>query len=93
MAAGGLAAGVSVVLPAIARPNWVFAQAGNDQNPPIPANEAALPQIKAEPWLKVDDRNVFLKGMAFDRQHNLTVMAAYPGDPAKGLAAASIGAF
>ena len=64
-----------------------LAQSASDQNPPIPANEAALRQIKPEPWLKVDDRNVFLKGMAFDRKNDLTVMAAYPGpDPSKGLA-------
>ena len=87
VALGGLAAGVGAAFPGITRYNFAFAQATNDQNPPIPANEAALPQIKPELWMKVDDRNLFLKGMAFDRNHNLTVMAAYPGpDPSKGLA-------
>jgi lactonase len=76
-----------LVLPALAWRNLAYTQGVQDQNPPIPANEANLHQIKAEPWLKVDDRNVFLKGMAFDRKNNLTVMAAYPGsDPSKGLA-------
>ncbi len=87
MAQGSLAAGLGFALPAVAWPDLANVQGPSDQNPPIPPNEAALHQIKAEPWLKVDDRNVFLKGMAFDRKNNLTVMAAYPGpDPSKGLA-------
>ena len=84
---GSLAASAGFALPTIGWTDFACAQAQNDQNPPLPPNEAALRQIKAEPWLKVDDRNVFLKGMAFDRKGNLTVMAAYPGpDPSKGLA-------
>jgi lactonase len=86
MAQGSLAASLRFALPAIAWDGLAYAQGVSDQNPPIPPNEAALHQIKAEPWVKIDDRNVFLKGMAFDRKNNLTVMAAYPGDPAKGLA-------
>ena len=87
VALGGMAAGVGAAFPGITRYNFAFAQATSDQNPPIPANEAALPQIKPELWMKVDDRNLFLKGIGFDRHHNLTVMAAYPGpDPSKGLA-------
>jgi lactonase len=82
-----LAAGLGFALPAIGWHGSAHAQSTADQNPPIPPNEAALPQIKAEPWMKVDDGNIFLKGMAFDRKNNLTVMAAYPGaDPSKGLA-------
>jgi lactonase len=82
-----LAAGVGFALPGLTRSSLAFAQAREDQNPPLPPNELALPQIKPEPWLKIDDRNVFLKGMAFDRKGNLTVVAAYPGpDPSKGLA-------
>src|SRR5580698_673352 len=80
------AAALGFPLPAITRSDFAFGQ-NPDQNPPIPPREAALHQIKPEPWLKVDDRNLFLKGMAFDRKNNLTVMAAYPGtDPSKGLA-------
>jgi lactonase len=87
MAQGSLAAGLGFALPAFAWDDPAIAQGTSDQNPPIPANETALHQIKAEPWLKIDDRNIFLKGMAFDRKNNLTVMAAYPGpDPNKGLA-------
>ena len=87
MAQGSLAASLRLAVPAIAWNELAHAQGVSDQNPPIPANEAALHQIKPEPWLKIDDRNVFLKGMAFDRKNNLTVMAAYPGpDPSKGLA-------
>jgi lactonase len=87
MAQGSLAARLGFALPAIAWPDLADGQGLPDQNPPIPPNEAALRQIKVEPWLKIDDRNVFLKGMAFDRKNNLTVMAAYPGaDPSRGLA-------
>jgi len=82
---GSLAAALSVALPPTC-PNFAFGQAA-DQNPPIPPNEANLHQIRPEQWLKVDARNLFLKGMAFDRKNNLTVMAAYPGaDASKGLA-------
>ncbi|MGA2890266.1 MAG: SMP-30/gluconolactonase/LRE family protein [Terracidiphilus sp.] len=84
---GSIAAGIGMSFPALIRS--ALAQESNPyiQNSPLDPVEAALRQIKAEPWLKVDDRNVFLKGMAFDRKNNLTVMAAYPGpDPSKGLA-------
>src|SRR5215831_13548403 len=84
---GSFAAGAAFALPTLYWPDFATAQAENDQNPPLPPNEVALRQIKAEPWVKVDDRNIFLKGIAFDRKGNLTVMAAYPGaDPSKGLA-------
>lgn len=84
---GSLAAGFGFGLPAFTWSDFAFGQEQNDQNPPLSPSEAALRQIKAEPWLKVDDRNVFLKGIAFDRKGNLTVMAAYPGaDASKGLA-------
>jgi len=86
LAQGTLATGMRFALPSFAS-QLANAQGAQDQNPPIPAHEAALHQIKAEPWLKVDDRNVFLKGMAFDRKNDLTVIAAYPGaDTSKGLA-------
>ena len=45
---------------------------------PLPPGESLLPRIEAEPWLRVDAGDVFLKGMAFDRDGNLIVMAAYP---------------
>jgi lactonase len=87
LAQGSLAAALGFALPSIAWPVLAEAQSNSDQNPPIPPSEAALRQIKAEPWLRIDDRNIFLKGMAFDRKNNLTIMAAYPGiDPSKGLA-------
>lgn len=90
MTQGSLAAFLAIAGRGIAWPDFVQAQGRSDQNPPIPPNEAALHQIKPEPWLKVDDGNVFLKGMAFDRKNNLTIMAAYPGaDPGKGLAGRS----
>ncbi len=86
-ALGSLAAGAGLALPSFSRYASIFAQEASNQNPPLPPNELALPLIKPEPWLKIDDRNVFLKGMAFDRKGNLTVVAAYPGpDPSKGLA-------
>jgi lactonase len=67
-------------LPANGLPGFAQAEAAKPVLPdPIPAREAALAQIKAEPWLKIDDGNVFLKGIAFDRDNNLLVMAAYPG--------------
>jgi lactonase len=46
---------------------------------PLPPSETLLPQIKAEPWLSIDAGDVFLKGMAFDRNNHLLVMAAFPG--------------
>jgi lactonase len=46
---------------------------------PLPPSETLLHQIKAEPWLSIDAGDVFLKGMAFDRNDNLIIMAAYPG--------------
>jgi lactonase len=46
---------------------------------PLPPGEGLLPCIEAEPWVRVDAGDVFLKGMAFDRGDNLIVMAAYPG--------------
>jgi lactonase len=46
-------------------------------NLPLPPQEAALPQIKSEPWLQIDPGDVFLEGPAFDRQGNLLIMAAY----------------
>ena len=53
---------------------------------PLPPGETLLPQIKAEPWLRIDERDVFLKGMAFDRDSDLIVMAAYPGKTDKSMA-------
>ena len=52
---------------------------------PLPPGEALLPQIKADPWLRIDAGDVFLKGMAFDRNGNLILMAAYPGKVDKGM--------
>lgn len=52
---------------------------------PLPPGESLLPQIAAEPWVRVDEGDVFLKGMAFDRAGNLIVMAAYAGAE-KGMA-------
>lgn len=52
---------------------------------PLPPAESLLPRIEAEPWLQVDAGDVFLKGMAFDRDDNLIVMAAYPGEVDKGM--------
>jgi lactonase len=46
---------------------------------PLPPSETLLHQIAAEPWLKIDAGDVFLKGMAFDRDNNLILMAAYSG--------------
>jgi lactonase len=54
--------------------------------PPLPPAEATLPNIKAEPWLRIDTANVFLKGMAFDRRNDLLIMAAYPGAVDKSMA-------
>ena len=45
----------------------------------LPPSEAGLPQIEAEPWLCIEEGDVFLKGLAFDRNDDLIVMAAYPG--------------
>lgn len=53
---------------------------------PIPENELHLPHITAEPWLRVDERNLVLKGIAFDRENNLTVLASYPAANNLGLA-------
>jgi lactonase len=53
---------------------------------PLPPSEALLHPIKAEPWLRMDAKDVFLKGMAFDRDNNLLVMAAYPGTVNKSMA-------
>ncbi len=52
---------------------------------PLPPSEALLPQIPADPWLRIDAGDVFLKGMAFDRMDQLILMAAYPG-AVKGMA-------
>jgi lactonase len=76
---GALAAGIGLALPAHALPDVARAD-------PLPPGEAGLRSIKAEPWLKIDARDVFLKGMAFDRQNNLLVMAAYPGKVDKSMA-------
>jgi lactonase len=46
---------------------------------PLPPSETFLHQIKAEPWLRIDAGDVFLKGMAFDRNDHLILMAAYAG--------------
>jgi lactonase len=53
---------------------------------PLPPAETLLPQIKPEPWLEIDPGDVFLKGMAFDRDGNLFLMAAYPGEVDKSMA-------
>jgi len=81
--ASAFAAGVSVTLPAHA---WL-GQAATKLPDPIPTSEASLPQIKAEPWVRIDAGNVFLKGTAFDRAGNLTVIAAYASGADTSLAA------
>jgi lactonase len=87
IARGSFAAGIGMSIPSLMRNALAQEHGANDQNPPLQPFEAALRQIKAEPWVKIDDRNVFLKGLGFDRKNNLTVIAAYPGpDPSKGLA-------
>lgn len=53
---------------------------------PLPPSEKLLHQISAEPWLKIDAGDVFLKGMAFDRNDNLLLMAAYAGESDKSMA-------
>ena len=53
---------------------------------PLPPSETFLPQIKAEAWLKIDAGDVFLKGMAFDRNDHLILMAAYAGSVDKSMA-------
>jgi lactonase len=53
---------------------------------PLPPGEALLHQIKAEPWLRIDAGDVFLKGMAFDRNDHLILMAAYAGAVDKSMA-------
>jgi lactonase len=52
---------------------------------PLPPSETLLHQIKAEPWLRIDAGDVFLKGMAFDRDNHLILMAAYVGAIDKGM--------
>jgi len=83
-----LAAGLGSTIPAHA---WLKALGAQDAKPklpdPIPASEAGLRRIKAEPWLQIDKGNVFLKGMAFDRKGNLTVIAAYASGVDASLAA------
>ena len=80
MAASGAAAGAVWPLPARA---FLSAKQPPGEKvtlpDPIPSHELDLPQIKAEPWLQIDAGNVFLKGLAFDRNHDLLVMAAYAG--------------
>jgi lactonase len=85
IAAGVLAAGATR---SFCQPLWEQAASGVApiSLDPLPENEAHLPQIKSEPWLRVDPGNVVLKGMAFDRQDNLFVIASYPGANDKGLA-------
>jgi lactonase len=46
---------------------------------PLPPGESLLHQITAEPWVRIAAGDVFLKGMAFDRNGDLLVMAAYAG--------------
>ena len=55
---------------------------------PLPPQETLLHQIQAEPWIRIDAGDVFLKGMAFDRNDNLLLMAAYPGPVAADKSAA-----
>lgn len=89
MGSAVLVAGVDSALRGTAR-RLLHAEEAQPQIPlPLPANEAALAQIEAEPWLRIDAGNVFLKGMAFDRHNNLFVVAAYPssGGADNGLAA------
>lgn len=85
MGRGVVAAGLGAALPAN---GWLYAQEEKATPPdPIPASEAGLRQIKAEPWLQLDPGNVFLKGIAFDRAGNLTVIAAYASGKDTSLAA------
>ena len=66
------------------------AVSSNSQSPTamsLPPNETCLPQIEAEPWLCIDHEDVFLKGIAFDRNNDLIVMAAFPGTTDKSMAA------
>jgi lactonase len=53
---------------------------------PLPPSEALLPQLEAEPWLRIDAGDVFLKGMAFDRDNHLILMAADAGRVDKSMA-------
>ncbi len=53
---------------------------------PLLPGEALLPQVEAEPWLKIDDGDVFLKGIAFDRDDNLLLMTAPLGNIDKSMA-------
>lgn len=53
---------------------------------PLPNGEHSLPLIEAEPWLCIDKTDVFLKGIAFNRNDDLIVMAAYPGTIDKSMA-------
>jgi lactonase len=52
---------------------------------PLPPSETLLHQIKAEPRLRIDAGDVFIKGMAFDRNDNLLLMAAYAGRADKSM--------
>jgi lactonase len=84
---GALAAGFGFALPAHALQDASPA-VGTKQSlaDPLPPSEARLPQINPKPWLRIDSGNVFLKGMAFDRNNDLLVMAAYPGKVDKSMA-------
>lgn len=53
---------------------------------PLPPGEMLLPQIEVEPWLCIDEEDVFLKGIAFDRNNDMIVMAAYLGAVDKSMA-------
>ena len=57
MAAGALATGIPQSIPA-----WATGMQAKATAPPaldpLPANEARLPQIKAEPWVQVDSGSV-----------------------------------
>lgn len=46
---------------------------------PLPPGEERLDRIEAKPWLRIDGRDTFLKGLAFDRNDDLLVMAAFRG--------------
>ncbi len=85
-ATGALGTRVASGMAACALFDGVQAEGARTAAPsPLPSNEAELPQIKVSPWLKIDAGNVFLKGMAFDRDNNLLIMAAYPGATDKSM--------
>ena len=46
---------------------------------PLPEAEKNLPSIPVEPWLKVDDGDVFIEGPAFDREGNLFISSIFDG--------------